>query len=126
MQFMGGIMKAHHSARRLRAGAGTAALFALVAVPATSLAQGAIFEEITVTAQKREQSELEVPMTLDVFSAKDIEETGAFNLIDMQDFIPGFEVGSNPTQAAITIRGVSSVNIWTGGDPSVATFYDEI
>ena len=97
-----------------------------IALPAVTLAQEGNLEEIVVTAQKREQSELEVPMTIDVFSSKDIEETGALNLIEMQDFIPGFEMGDNPTQSTISVRGVSSVNISTGGDPSVATFYDEV
>ena len=124
----GETMKNDQQTRAAKAGAGIPAvcLGIVAALPATSSAQDASLEEITVTAQKREQSELEVPMTLDVFSAKDIEETGALNLIEMQDFIPGFEVGSNPTQAGISIRGVSSVNISTGGDASVATFYDEI
>lgn len=94
-------------------------------VPAVR-AQDAELDEIIVTSQKREQSALEVPMTVDVFSADQIEKTGALNLQEMQDFIPGFEVGENPTQASITIRGVSSANISTGGDPSVATFYDDV
>ena len=72
-----------------------------IALPAVTLAQEGNLEEIVVTAQKREQSELEVPMTIDVFSSKDIEETGALNLIEMQDFIPGFEMGDNPTQSTI-------------------------
>jgi outer membrane receptor protein involved in Fe transport len=117
-------MTVHNFNRVLLAGAGLAAVS--LAFTKTSLAGEASLEEITVTAQKREQSELEVPMTLDVFTAKDIEETGALNLIEMQDFIPGFEMGSNPTQSTISVRGVSSVNISTGGDPSVATFYDGI
>ncbi len=110
------------------AGAGITAVCVAVAsaIPASASAQETMLEEITVTAQKREQSELEVPMTLDVFTGKDITDTGALNLQDIQDFIPGFEVGTNPTQASITIRGVSAPNISTGGDPSVATFYDEV
>lgn len=83
-------------------------------------------EEVTVTAQRREQSALEVPMTVNVFSAAEIEKTGALDLSEIQDFIPGFAVGDGETQASIAIRGVSSTNISTGGDPSVATFYDEV
>ncbi|HSG97698.1 MAG TPA: TonB-dependent receptor [Woeseiaceae bacterium] len=114
--------------RAVKAGAGLSALTAAIvaALPATALAQENTLDEIQVTAQRREESVLEVPGTVDVFSAKDIEDTGALNLADIQDFIPGFEIGSNPTQASITIRGVSSANISTGGDPSVATFYDGI
>lgn len=83
-------------------------------------------EEIVVTAQRREQNALEIPVTVDVFSAAEIEKTGALNLFEIQDFIPGFEVGESATQSSISIRGVSSSNISTGGDPSVATFYDEV
>ncbi len=104
---------------------GAFAVFAF-GLPLAAMAQDIVLDEITVTAQKREQSTIEVPITVDVFGATDIEQTGALNLQDMQDFIPGFEVGENPTQATITVRGVSSANISTGGDPSVATFYDEV
>ena len=83
-------------------------------------------EEVVVTAQKREQAAIEVPMTVNVFSAGDIEKTGALDLSEIQDFIPGFSVGDGETQASIAVRGVSSSNISTGGDPSVATFYDEV
>ncbi len=102
---------------------GTAIALAL-ATPA--MAQVEALEEVVVTAQKREQAAIEVPMTVNVFSAGDIEKTGALDLSEIQDFIPGFSVGSGETQASIAIRGVSSSNISTGGDPSVATFYDEV
>ena len=72
------------------------------------------------------QQHTQVPVTVNVFVAADIRKTGALTLEDMQDFVPGFEVGKNPTQAGISIRGVSSPNIATGGAPSVATFYDDI
>jgi outer membrane receptor protein involved in Fe transport len=121
-------MKVHNSTRASQAGAGftVVCLAAGAVLPVTTLAQDMSLDEIVVTAQKREQSLLDVPVTIDVFTADDIEKTGALNLIEMQDYIPGFEIGSNPTQASITIRGVSSANISTGGDPSVATFYDDV
>ncbi len=104
-----------------------AGISATTAMPGTALAQDdTAIDEILITAQRREQTQLEVPVTVDVFSASDIRQTGALTLEEMQDFIPGFEVGRNPTQASMNIRGVSSPNISTGGDPSVATFYDDI
>jgi outer membrane receptor protein involved in Fe transport len=109
-------------------GAGYAAVGAalVAALPAPSQAQDGLLDEITVTASKREESVLDAPMTVDAIPSKDIIDIGALSLEDLQDFVPGFDVGSNPTQAGITIRGVSSANISTGGDPSVATFYDDI
>ncbi|WP_231759243.1 TonB-dependent receptor [Microbulbifer elongatus] len=91
-------------------------------VPA--LSHGVEIEEIIVTAQKREQNALEVPVTVDTFSASDMDNTNALKLSDMADFVPGFEVGSGITQSALSIRGVRSSNISAGGDPSVAVFYD--
>jgi outer membrane receptor protein involved in Fe transport len=115
-----------HSTRA--AGAGFAAVCAafVAGLPAPSWAQDGLLDEITVTAQKREESVLDVPITVDTIASQELIDIGALSLEDIQDFIPGFDVGSNPTQAGITIRGVSSANISTGGDPSVATFYDDI
>lgn len=83
-------------------------------------------EEIVVVAQRREQSALVVPIAVDVFSAEDMAKTGALTLRNIDDYIPGFEVQNESfTQQGLKVRGVSSSNISTGGDPSVATFYDE-
>ncbi len=83
-------------------------------------------EEMIVTAQKREQNAMDVPIAIDTFSAKNMENTGALTLGDIADYVPGLEVGDGVTQATMSIRGVSSANISSGGDASVATFYDGI
>ncbi|BFM16854.1 TonB-dependent receptor [Maricurvus nonylphenolicus] len=83
-------------------------------------------EEVTVTAQKREQNAMDVPITIGTFSAQNMEATGALTLGDIADYIPGLEVGDGVTQASMSIRGVSSANISSGGDASVATFYDGV
>lgn len=89
--------------------------------------EGALaLEEIVVVAQRREQSAMVVPIAVDVFSADDIVNTGALTLRNIDDYIPGFEVqNESVTQQGLKVRGVSSSNISTGGDPSIATFYDE-
>ena len=84
-------------------------------------------EEIVVTAQKREQASLNVPVAVGTFTSRDILNTGALTLQQIDDFIPGFEAdGETFTQQSYNVRGISSPNISTGGDPSVATFYDEV
>ena len=82
-------------------------------------------EEITVTAQKREQNALDVPVTVDTFSSADMENTNALKLSDMADYIPGFDASAGVTQSALSIRGIQSPSISAGGDPSVAVFYDD-
>jgi iron complex outermembrane receptor protein len=82
-------------------------------------------EEVLVTAQKREQDTMTVPLTVNAFTAQDMVNTGADNIQDIADFMPGVEIGAGgATQVGITIRGITSPNISSGGDPSVATFYD--
>jgi iron complex outermembrane recepter protein len=82
-------------------------------------------EEVLVTAQKREEDTMSVPITVNSFSAQDMINTGADNIQDISDFMPGVEIDSGgATQVGISIRGISSPNISSGGDPSVATFYD--
>jgi len=84
-----------------------------------------VLEEVVVTAQKREEDYMTVPVTVNAFTAQDMVNTGAVNIQDIDDFIPGVEVGDGgATQVGITVRGVSSPNISSGGDPSTATFYD--
>jgi iron complex outermembrane recepter protein len=82
-------------------------------------------EEVVVTAQKREQDTMSVPITVNAFTAQDMINTGADNIQDISDFMPGVEIGEGgATQVTIAIRGIESPNISSGGDPSVATFYD--
>ncbi|WP_448548437.1 TonB-dependent receptor [Thalassotalea fusca] len=84
-------------------------------------------EVVTVTAQKRVQNVLKVPVTVGTVSADLIEESGSVTLSDVDKFIPGFDFSdSNMTQAGVTMRGISSPNISVGGDPSSATFYDDV
>lgn len=85
-------------------------------------------EEVVVTAQKREENYLMVPIAVTAFTAQDMVNTGAITIQDIDDFIPGVEIGETSggtTQVEITVRGVKSPNISSGQDPSVATFYDD-
>ncbi len=82
---------------------------------------------ITVTAQKREQNIMKVPVTVDSVYDELIKQSGSIMLSDIDKFIPGFDISDGDvTQAGITMRGVSSPNISIGGDPSTATFFDGI
>ncbi len=106
---------------------GLAVLGASTAHAAKNLA----LEEVVVTAQKREQSSMTVPVTVDTFTNQDLENTGALTMEDIQAYIPGLKVGDDvrgggSTQSSFVIRGIKSSNISTGGDPSVATFLDGV
>lgn len=84
-------------------------------------------EVMTVTAQKRVQNILKVPVTVASISQDTIEKTSSILLSDIDVFIPGFEFSDgNMTQAGVKMRGISSPNISVGGDPSTAIFYDDV
>ena len=104
----------------------------LAVAPMSEAANNLALEEVVVTAQKREQSAMTVPVTIDTFTTQDVENTGALTMADIQAYIPGLKVGTNVqdaggvTQSSFVIRGIESSNISTGGDPSVATFFDGV
>ena len=102
-----------------------ALLAPLTALPLKAVAEPLTLEEVVVTAQKREQNAMEVPISMNTFSNKDMENTGALILSDIDAYIPGFDVGEGITQSTLSIRGVTSPSISAGGDPSVAAFYDD-
>lgn len=84
-----------------------------------------LLEEVVVTAQRRVENTMTVPIAVDSFSAQDILNRGATDIGDIDDFMAGVDISSEQnTQTGITIRGVSSPSISTAQDPSVATFYD--
>lgn len=112
-------------------------LSSLVLVPslAISAEQGeekekSKFEVIEVTAQKRVQNAMEVPLAVSTVNEDTIKESSSLLLMDVDKFIPGFSFGSqfegSMTQAGVSMRGISSPNISVGGDPSTAVFFDDV
>lgn len=69
----------------------------------------AAIEEITVTAQKREQKLFDVPMSISAFSGESLKEMGAENLMDVAVATPGFSVSEDgPGVQSIQLRGIAS------------------
>ena len=62
---------------------------ALSATPAGAQGASSVLDEITVTARKRDESLLEVPLTVTAFSEEDIARIGIRSLEDISDFAPG-------------------------------------
>lgn len=110
--------------------AAAAALFA----PATTLGQetedDSVFDEITVTAKKREQSVFEVPVAISVFSGETIERQGITNLTDIGKFVPnlnvtGFSAGHTSSVNPF-IRGIGLQDHLITTDPGVGVYVDGV
>lgn len=82
-----------------------------------------LLEEITVTARKREERLLDVPISISAFSAADIEDAGIENVQDVAKLTPGLTwTALFGSAGAPVIRGVST-NI---GEPNVGFFLDGV
>lgn len=117
------------SMTRLTASFASVSALALMAAPAmaqnAAKADEADPSEIVVTAQKREQNLLDVPLSIQAISGKQLEEQGTKELNDLIESIPGASSVSRtaPGFETIQIRGIAS---GTTGDATVGYYVDDV
>ena len=80
-------------------------------------------EEIFVTAQRRDQSLQDVPISVSVMPGEVMEEMNLTSLHDVTARMPNVSVNSNPLTDFMTIRGVGSGQN-AGFEQAVGTFVD--
>jgi iron complex outermembrane receptor protein len=106
-----------------------AAITVIVALPVraqmTAPAAGGELEEIVVTARKRDESFRDVPITLDVFTAQQIQSAGIESPRDFVAMVPNMTLveTQNVGNSFITIRGISQAR---NSEPSVAVLVDGV
>lgn len=110
----------------------TTALAAAPLFSTAAMAQGASTGDeardsdvIIVTAQRREQDVLEVPLAIQALSGDDLQQSGIKQISDLTFTTPGYNVSDSNGYTQIFIRGVGNA-IFVGADPSVATFIDDV
>jgi iron complex outermembrane receptor protein len=83
-------------------------------------------ETITVTAQKREQSLQEVPMSVSALSANALKDAGVGDIEDISRQVPVLEVQSSvsPVQTNFRIRRVGNLGNIPTFEPAVGVFVD--
>lgn len=80
-------------------------------------------EEIVVTAQKRSERLLDVPMSISVVTGEALARQGAMSLLDIASTVPGMSTAQfSPGQNRVQLRGISSLQ----GLPTVGQYLDEI
>ena len=88
---------------------------------------GLVLDDIVVTAQKREQSRQDVPISINAFNAQAIAALSAESIGDLDKFTPGLSINdTSVTQPSYTIRGVSTDDFGIGTEPSVGIFIDGV
>lgn len=80
-------------------------------------------EEVLVTAQKREQKLVDVPIAVSAIDSTAIEERKINNISDVGSSLPNVQLSSSPggnTGALIAIRGAAAINPSALWEPSAA------
>ena len=80
----------------------------LSAIPVAQLHAQAQLEEIVVTAQRREQSLQEVPISIETYTGSDLQMQGYRNLDDMSKFTPSVVISNGVQEQNVAIRSFST------------------
>ena len=107
-----------------------APIFALLLTSAASpvLAQTAPKDtglaDIVVTAERREQSLQQVPISATVLNAEDLQRKGVGNLADIQQVAPSIAINTVNRSTFVNIRGVGIAQSAPTSNPGVAYYID--
>jgi iron complex outermembrane recepter protein len=82
-------------------------------------------DEIIVTAQKREQSIQDVPISVTAVSGERLENQGIGDLETLSNYVPGVQIGRGSISTPVSIRGVGSGNN-RGFEQSVGLYVDGV
>jgi iron complex outermembrane recepter protein len=120
------------NSRRARRRAAVGALvgaFSLVLLPQVSLGDDATLEEVVVTAQKREQNLIDVPIAVTALNAAYLSQREINSVDKLNGLAPGLVVAPYPTQpngAQVGIRGSVQQNGDIVLDPSVGMYLNGV
>ena len=101
----------------------TGILAAAVALPA--VAQSTEMEEVIVTARKRDEALLDVPVVVSAFNAQEVESAGILRPQDFIQLTPNMTMVQTQNQGTsfIVVRGISQAR---NSEPSVAVLIDGV
>ncbi len=99
-----------------------------LALPAFAQEDVSIFEEILVTATKREQTLQEVPVAVSVVSADTMKDSQVLDIKDLQFLVPSLRISQLQTSGNVNfiIRGFGNGANNAGIEPSVGVFIDGV
>jgi iron complex outermembrane receptor protein len=91
--------------------------------PEATPTEGAL-EEIVVTAEHREENSQKTPISMSVYSAKDLQEEGVHDIQSLTRIDPSVNITTSTGSAYIAVRGIASTDLTETGDPAVAVSRD--
>lgn len=123
-----------HDSRRAVLAAGVAlvalglhgAAWAQDAAAAPQQDQAAQLDEIVVTAQKRSERLLDVPMSITATSGEELSNAGISSTGGLQQISPGLVTVNNGLAFTPAVRGISSVGTSAGDEANVSMYLDDV
>ncbi len=85
-----------------------------------------VLEEIVVTAQRREQSLQEVPISIEAITGAMIDKQGFRDMVELVNFSTGSTMEINQDRINITVRGIGTAGNNQALEQSAPTFVDGI
>ncbi|PHS39754.1 MAG: hypothetical protein COA91_05660 [Robiginitomaculum sp.] len=110
----------------------TGATFASTAQAQTDETANTGFDEIIVTARKREESVETTPIAISAFTGATLEKRGAVNIADVSRFVPNLIInyngggGGSASTSTIYLRGVGQSDFLITTDPGVGLYIDGV
>ena len=92
---------------------------------ARSAANDSGLQDIVVTAQRRAQNLLSVPLSISATTGEALQKTGLKDISSLTYNTPGLIAESGVGYTQLYIRGIGN-GIFVGADPSIATFVDDV
>ncbi|MEQ8689322.1 MAG: TonB-dependent receptor, partial [Pseudomonadales bacterium] len=100
---------------------------AVVAVaPAHAQNEGAVIEEVIVTAQKREQSLQDVSLAITAVGERQLMTNNVVDMSRLDVLVPGLTFGRAGPDARPSIRGAATGGVVNGSDPVMAFYLDGV
>jgi iron complex outermembrane receptor protein len=89
---------------------------------------GAGIDEIVVTAQKREESLQDVPISVSALTDTALADSGITEFDSLSDYVPNLQINAvtDTRQTAIRVRGIGQTGFNAGIEPSVGVLIDDI
>lgn len=83
-------------------------------------------EEVTVTAQRREESLQRTPLAVVAVSGEELERAGVSEAQDLNKLVPGLKIGQTGVMTQFFVNGVGSGVANAFGDPTIAFNVDGV
>lgn len=96
---------------------------------ALAASEHAVIEEVLVTAQKREEGQQDVPISVSAFTGEMVESAGGFNIIGINGIAPNVILqteGLVPNVPMYAIRGMNHSDPDPNSDPKISTVIDGV